>query len=75
MKTSRFTWTRIVLIVDQSDAGVPACYKWKSKHGGLEAPDLRRAKGLAAENAKLKRIRASSRGQRGVKDLITTCRA
>ncbi|SHJ01421.1 Transposase [Halodesulfovibrio aestuarii] len=31
-------------------------YKWKSKHGGMEASDIRRLRDLEAENALLKRM-------------------
>ncbi len=39
----------------QAGISVPTYYQWKSKHGGLEASDLKRVKELDAENAKLKR--------------------
>ena len=35
-------------------------YKWKSKHGGLEASDARRLRSLEEENARLKRLLADA---------------
>jgi putative transposase len=84
MKTSKFTETQIVSILKQADAGVPVkdvCrqagisvptyYKWKSKYGGLEASELRRAEELEAENARLKRMHAElALDAAAMKDLI-----
>ena len=84
MKTSKFTETQIVSILNQADAGVPVkdvCrqggisvatyYKWKSKYGGLEASELRRVKELEAENARLKRMYAElALDNAAMKDLI-----
>lgn len=47
-------------------------YKWKSKYGGLEVSDLRRARELEAENSKLKRMYADvSLENQALKDLIS----
>ncbi|GHC05129.1 transposase [Thermomonas carbonis] len=84
MRTSKFTETQIVSILKQADAGIPVkdiCrqasistatyYQWKSKYGGLEASELRRAKELEAENAKLKRMYAElALDNAAMKDLI-----
>jgi len=35
---------------------LPLGYKWRSKHGGLEASDLKRLKALEDENLRLKRM-------------------
>lgn len=31
-------------------------FRWRNKYGGMEVPDVRKLKGLEAENAKLKRL-------------------
>ncbi len=69
MRKSRFTETRIVSILKETDSGLAVnevCrkhgissatyYKWKSKYGGLGASELKRIKVLEAENAKLKSL-------------------
>lgn len=71
MRTSRFTDSQIIAILEEADAGMKVkdlCrkhgisdatyYKWKSKFGGMEASELRRVRELEAENAKLKRMYA-----------------
>jgi len=69
MKTSRFSDTQIVSILNEAEAGLPVkdvCrqhgissatyYKWKSKYGGLGVSELKRNKELESQNAKLKRM-------------------
>ena len=71
MRQSKFTETQIVSILKGADAGHPineiwrsystsyaTYYKWKAKHGGLEASDIKRLKELEPENSKLKRLYA-----------------
>ncbi len=71
MEKSRFSETRIASILKETDVDRPVkdvyrkrsisqatCLKWKSKYGGIEASDLKRAKELDAENARLKRMYA-----------------
>ena len=71
MKKSKFSESQIVGILKEADAGMlvkdlcrkhgissPTYYSWKSKYGGMEASDLKRAKELESENAKLKRMYA-----------------
>jgi len=71
MRKSKFTVTQIVAILKSADAGKKVqdiCreygisdatyYKWKSKYGGMEASDLKRAKELEAELAQYKRMYA-----------------
>ena len=84
MKKSRFTESQIVSILKETDAGVPVneiwrkhgissatYYKWKAKYGGLDVSELKRAKELEAENAKLKRMFAElSMENDALKDLI-----
>ncbi len=69
MRQSKITETQIVSIPKEAQAdntvgdvcrqhGISsaAYYKWKSRYGGLDAPELKRIKALEAENAKLKRL-------------------
>ena len=84
MKKSRFTESQIVAIMQEADAGMPVNeiwrkhgissathYKWKAKYGGLDVSELRRAKELETENAKLKRMFAElSLENHALKDLI-----
>ncbi len=73
MKSSRFTETQIISILEEADAGrqvkdlcrehgisASAYYQWKSKYGGLGASELKRIKELEAENAELKRMYADA---------------
>jgi len=67
MRTSKFTETQIVSILNQAEAGMPVknvCrkhgistatyYKWKSRYGGLGVSELKRSRELEAQNSKLK---------------------
>ncbi len=73
MKTSKFTETQIVAILNEQEAGVKVAeicrthgisqatfYKWRSKYGGMDASMLKRVKELEAENARLKKMYAES---------------
>lgn len=72
MKKTRFTESQIVTILKQQESGISVkdlCrehgisdatfYNWKAKYGGMELSELRRAKDLEEENARLKRIVAN----------------
>ena len=71
MKRSRFSEEQIIGILKEHQAGLGAkelCrkhgvsdatfYKWRSKYGGMEVPDVKKLKALEAENAKLKKLLA-----------------
>ncbi|TDX21436.1 putative transposase [Rhodovulum visakhapatnamense] len=71
MKRNRFSEEQIIGILKEHQAGLGAkelCrkhgvsdatfYRWRSRYGGMEAPDARRLKALEAENAKLKKMLA-----------------
>lgn len=71
MRKSRFSETQIIAALQRQERGEkardicreigisePTFYNWKSKYGGMSASDLRRLKGLEAENARLKRMYA-----------------
>jgi putative transposase len=69
MKKSRFTESQIVSILKEGEAGVGVAelarkhgisratyFNWRSKYSGVTVSELKRMKGLEAENAKLKRM-------------------
>ena len=71
MKRSRFSEEQIIGILKEHQAGLGAkelCrkhgvsdatfYKWRSKYGGMEVPDVKKLKSLEAENTKLKKLLA-----------------
>ncbi len=84
MKQARFTETQIVSILKEAETGIKVkdlCrkhgisdatyYNWKSKYGGMEAPDLKRMKELESESSKLKRMYADlALENRALRDLI-----
>ena len=69
MKKSRFSEEKIVSILREAQGGMKikdVCarhsvseqtfYGWKRKYGGMQLDELRQARALAEENARLKRI-------------------
>jgi putative transposase len=73
MKRSRFTQEQIIGVLKEHQAGMTAAdlcrkhgisdatfYTWRSKYGGMEVSDARKLKGLADENARLKKLLAES---------------
>lgn len=71
MKKTRFSETQIVSILKRQEAGEKTndlCreigisdatfYNWKAKYGGMEVSDVKRAKELETENARLKKMYA-----------------
>ena len=73
MKTSRFTEQQIVGWLKQAEAGMAVkevCrqggfseatfYKWRAKYGGMQVEELRRARELESENARLKKLLAEA---------------
>ena len=74
MKTSRYTDSLIISILKQAQAGTPVpqlCrehgmssatfYKWRAKHGGMDASMMARLKELEEENRRLKKMYAEER--------------
>lgn len=84
MKKSRFSETRVVKILKESEAGVAVdelsrrhgfskstFYKWKAKYGGLDVSQLKRLKELEEENRKLKEMYADlSLEHKFLKDVV-----
>ena len=71
MRTSRFSEAQIIAALRRQETGEkvrdvcrdlaisePTFYAWKAKYGGMSASELKRAKDLEAENARLKRMYA-----------------
>jgi putative transposase len=71
MKTSKYSDSQIMGILQQAQGGVPVpqlCrehgmsvatfYKWRSKYGGMDASMIGRLKELEQENSRLKKMYA-----------------
>ncbi len=69
MKKKRYTEEQIFAILKEGESGVKVpelCrkygvseatyFRWKSKYSGLELSDLKKMKGMEAENSSLKRL-------------------
>jgi putative transposase len=74
MKKSRYSDSQIMAILKQADAGKPvpelcrehgmssaSFYKWRAKHGGMDASMVARLKELENENSRLKKMYAEER--------------
>ena len=74
MKKSRYSDSRIMVIIKQAEAGTPvpelcrehgmssaSFYKWRSKYGGMDASMMTRLKELEDENRRLKKMYAEER--------------
>lgn len=70
MKTSRFSETQVVTILNEAltkeltieqlcrkhGISIPTYYKWRQKYGGLEKSDILRMRSLVSENSRLKKL-------------------
>ena len=74
MKTSRFSDSQIIAILNEAEGGTPVpelCrnhgistatfYKWRAKFGGMDASLMARLKELEDENRRLKKMYAEER--------------
>ena len=74
MKTSKFTDSQIMSILQQAESGIPVAalcrehgmsnatfYKWRAKYGGMDTSLMARLKELETENTKLKKMYAEER--------------
>jgi len=74
MKKSRFTYSQIMSVLKQLEAGVTVAelsrehnvstatlYQWRAKYGGMDTSMIKRLKELEAENARLKKMYAEER--------------
>ncbi len=85
MKRTSFTDEQIIGILVEHEAGAKCAdlcrkygmseetfYNWKAKFGGMTAPEAKRLKALADENAKLKRLLAEQMlDLAAMKDLVS----
>ena len=69
MRKKRYTEEQIVKILKEGETGVPIAdvcrkfgvseatfFRWKTKYVGLELSDLKKMKGMEAENSSLRRL-------------------
>lgn len=69
MKKKRYSEERIIGIIKENEAGMSVeqlarkydvaagtIYRWRNQYGGMEVNELKKMKGLEAENSRLKRL-------------------
>jgi len=74
MKSSRYTDSQIIKILEISQGGVlveqlcrehgmsrATFYKWRARYGGMDVPMMQKMKDLEAENRRLKKMYAEER--------------
>lgn len=79
MKKSKYSDSQIMAILKQAEAGTPVpelhrehgmssatFYKWRSKHGGMDASMMARLKELEEENRRLKKMYSEERLKYGI---------
>ena len=85
MKRSKWSTEKIISILKEADAGVPAAelcrkygmsdatfYNWRKRYGGMEVSEAKRLRELEAENGKLKRLLAEQMLENtAIKDLLS----
>ena len=73
MSRSRFSNEQIIGVLKEHQAGLSASelcrkygisdatfYKWRSKYGGMEVPEVKRLNSLEEENARLRKLLAEA---------------
>jgi putative transposase len=74
MKSSQYTDSQIIKILEAAQGGMPipelcrehgmsraTFYKWRAKYGGMDVPMMQRVKELESENKRLKKMYAEER--------------
>lgn len=69
MKKKRYSEEQIIGIIKENEAGLSVeqlarkhdvaagtIYRWRNQYGGMEVNELKKMKGLEAENSRLKRL-------------------
>ena len=85
MKRCKWSTEKIISILKEADAGVPAAelcrkygmsdatfYNWHKRYGGMEVSEAKRLRELETENGKLKRLLAEQMLENtAIKDLLS----